>query len=70
MLTVKEFIAFTGYKKQTVYRYLSLGLIKSERPFHDRYLISEEEAELWKQRKEKWNDKKKYHNSIDNSIMV
>lgn len=59
MLNVKEFIEYTGYDKQTVYAYLRQEKIKAERPTPDRYLISQEEADIWKAKKEAFDLKKK-----------
>ena len=58
-MNVKEFIDYTGYDKQTVYSYLRMGKIKADRPTPDRYAISEEEADIWKQKKIDFDNKKK-----------
>ena len=50
-MTIKDFCSYTGYKKQTVYIYLRKGKIKATRITPDRWDISQEEADLWKEMK-------------------
>lgn len=57
-MTVKQFISHTGYKQQTVYLYLQRGLIKSSKK-NNHYIIDDEEANKWKQRKQAWDILKK-----------
>ena len=52
-MTVKEFANFTGYKAQTIYIYLRKGKIKANRLTPDRWDIPKEEADLWKEIKDR-----------------
>ena len=58
MLTVKEFIHYTGYKSQTVYSYIRNNKIKAVK-LGSKYVISIEEADKWKAKKNLWDALKK-----------